>query len=359
MFILHTQSSITCLLVYVDDIILAGNDQRCIQETKCYLHDKLKIKDLGRLKYFLGLEVARSSNGIHVCQKQYVVDMLMAWGFADCKPMRTPMTENLQLSETTASTPLDDPTSYRQIIGKLLYLTNTRPDICYSVHKLSQFLVKPMITHNKAVHRILRYVKSNPGLGLFFSADTLLRLSAFSDADWGGCPDTRRSTTGYCVFLGNSLVSWKSKKQATVSRSSSEAEYRALASVSCEIQWISYLLRDLRVSHSFPASVYCDNKSAIYIAENPVFHERTKHIELDCHLVRERLANGLLKLFHVPAERQAADIFTKPLSSSLFFSFVSKLGLLSIHSPACGRVLKFSRKEEEQGKERREEEKGK
>jgi hypothetical protein len=140
--------------------------------------------------------------------------------------------------------------------------------------------------------------------------------------------------TGYCVFLGTSLISWKSKKQSTVSRSSSEAEYRALASLSCELQWLHYLFKDLGIMFDAPAMVYCDNKSAIYLAHNPSFHERTKHIEIDCHVVRERIRSGLIHLLPVPSSAQLADVLTKQLSSSAFSGLISKLGLMDIHSPA-------------------------
>jgi hypothetical protein len=176
-------------------------------------------------------------------------------------------------------------------------------------------------------------LKSCPAKGIFFSSQTPLQLHGFADSDWACCPNTRRSITGYCVLFGTSLVSWKSKKQNTVSRSSTEAEYRTLASLTCELQWLQYLFNDFQVSFSQPASVYCDNKSAIYLAHNPTLHERSKHIELDCHIIREKLQSKLILLLSVPSKSQLADVFTKPLHSPAFSSMVSKLGLCSIHHP--------------------------
>ena len=183
-------------------------------------------------------------------------------------------------------------------------------------------------------HHALRYIKSSLGAGIFFSADSDLQLRSFSDSDWAGCLDTRRSVTGFAVFLGSSLISWKAKKRATVSKSSSEAEYRALSSTTCELQWLIYLLNDFHISHVAPALLYCDNQSAIKIAANPTFHERTKHIELDCHVVREKLQAKVICLLPVWSADQLANIFTKPLHPTRSHELKSKLGIQDIHAPA-------------------------
>ena len=182
----------------------------------------------------------------------------------------------------------------------------------------------------KAATRILQYIKGTPGQGVFFSLDSDLHLKAYCDADWAGCPNTRKSLTGYCVFLGNALVSWRSKKQSIVSRSSAEAEYRAMATTTCELTWILHLLQDLHVKHNRPVLMYCDNQAALHIAANPVFYERSKHIEADCHVVRNRIIDGTLKTFYVSTKNQLADVFTKALGVENYLRLISRLGVINI-----------------------------
>jgi len=308
-----------------------------INRITIFLDQTFKIKDLGILKIFLGIEVARSQQGIHLCQRKYVLDILFDSGMLACRLASTPMDSSTHL-QAGIGDPLsaEDSSSYRRLVGRLIYLTNTRPDISYAVQQLSQFMANPTTDHSKAASRVLHYLKSSPGCGIFFPTTGSTRLQAFSDSDWAGCRDTRRSITGFFIFLGNSLISWHSKKQSTVSRSSSEAEYRALATTTCELQWLTYLLQDFRIPFTQPANLFCDNQSAIQISSNQVFHKRTKHIELDCYIVREKSLNGLLKLLPVRSSMQLADIFTKPLSPTQFKTLISKLGMINIYSQLEG-----------------------
>lgn len=224
---------------------------------------------------------------------------------------------------------LEDASQYRRLIGRLFYLNLSRPNITYVVHKLSQYVAQPRTTHLEAVYHLLKYLKSAPGQGIFFTASSSLQLKAFCDADWASCPDTWCSVTRFCIFLGDSLVSWKSKKQSTTSRSSAEAEYRALPGTS-EIVWITQLLRDFHIHLAALTPIFCDNQTAIHIATNPVFHERTKHVEIDCHFIRNKIIDGFIKLLPVRSQLQLTDMFTKPLPFSQISSFMSKMAIKNI-----------------------------
>ena len=198
------------------------------------------------------------------------------------------------------------------------------------------FMHDPREPHLAALKRILRYVRGTLHMGLLLRPSRSSDLMVYSDADWAGCPDTRRSTSGYAVFLGNNLVSWSSKRQNTVSRSSAEAEYRAVANGVAEATWLRQLLLELHAPSHRASLVYCDNISAVYMSSNPVQHQRTKHIEIDLHFVRERVALGDVRVMHVPTSAQYADIFTKGLPTSLFQEFRSSLNVQGFDNQTAG-----------------------
>lgn len=222
---------------------------------------------------------------------------------------------------------MSDPTLYRSLAGALQYLTFTRPDIAYAVQQICLFMHDPRESHFNALKRILRCLKGTLSKGLRMYRSASSDLVAYSDADWAGCPATRRSTSGYCVYLGPNLISWSSKRQATISRSSAEAEYRGVANAVSETTWIRTLLLEMKIPLPRATIVFCDNVSAIYMSSNPVQHQRTKHIEIDIHFVREKVAIGQVKVLHVPSAQQFADIFTKGLPSPLFLDFRSSLNV--------------------------------
>lgn len=284
------------------------------------------MKDMGFLHYFLGVQVHRFQHGLFLNQAKYAMELLERAQMKGCNPSKTPMASKLR-QPYNGGTHLSDPNIYRSIVGGLQYLTFTRPDISYSVNYVSQFMHQPTVFHFQLVKRILRYVQGTIHHGTRLLSRGSLNLCGFSDSDWAGCPLTRRSTTGFCIYLGSNCVSWSAKKQHTVARSSTEAEYRALASAAAEITWVSFILRDIGLYMSETPTIFSDNLSALQLTVNPVFHARTKHIEIDYHFVREKVALGSLVTRFVRSEDQVADLFTKPLPHSQFCALRVKLGL--------------------------------
>ncbi|CAA7024972.1 unnamed protein product [Microthlaspi erraticum] len=288
------------VLVYVDDLIISGNSPTAIQTFKEYLSTCFHMKNLGPVKYFLGIEVARSPTGIYLCQRKYATDIVEEMGLLGCRPAGSPIDQNHKLA-------LAD--------GELLGDPETYPD----------------------VHRTL-------GQGILLRADSPLHLTGWCDSDYAGCPLTRRSLTGWIVQFGDSPISWRTQKQDTVSRSSAEAEYRAMTELTSELRWLKGLLLDFGIDHKEPMSLMCDSKPAIHISSNPVFQERTKHVEVDCHFIRDDIIAGLIKPKHVSTEDQLADILTKALGRKEFGAFLLKLGihnLFSIMSLYCIMYIYF------------------
>lgn len=329
LFTSHSHDHTTMILIYVDDILITGSNPSHIQKCISHLQNTFSLKDLGPLSYFLGIEVHKSNQGIRLTQAKYLQDLLLRSNMDSAKPAPTPMPANSTLSQAD-SPPFDNPHQYRSIVGALQYATITRPDLSFAVNKVSQFMHAPTTNHWSAVKRILRYIRGTITHGTTIISDSSHTLHAYSDADWAGSLDDRRSTSGYCIYLGRNLISWSAKKQPTVSRSSTEAEYRSLAITCAEILWLQYLLQELHLPLTSPPTLWCDNLGATFLAANPMFHARTKHIEIDYHFVRERVASKELNVRFLCSNDQLADIMTKPLPTARFQFLKSKLTVTDV-----------------------------
>ncbi|KAK5793532.1 hypothetical protein PVK06_034682 [Gossypium arboreum] len=245
---------------------------------------------MGDLHYFLGLEVNRSSSGsLHLCQRKYIRKLLTRSSMSTAKSVHTPMVSSSMLPKDEGDS-LADPTEYRSLASALQYIVLTRPDIAYAINRVCQFMHAPTNLHLVTLKRILRYLRGTLSYGLVFRRSERLSLVGYADANWGLDFDDRRSTTGFCVYYGHTPISWCSKKQQVVSRSTAEAEYRSLAAAANDVAWLTSLLTELKLSSVDPPTVWCDNSSVVAIAANPVLHSKFKHVELDLFFVREKVA---------------------------------------------------------------------
>lgn len=335
LFIRHRASTIAYLLVYVDDIILTANSPHTLHSVIAPLKSEFSMSDLGDLHHFLGINVTPNSSSLFLCQQQYTLEILERAKMLNCKPVSTHIDTSSKLSSSTGHV-LSKPTKYRSLVGALQYLTLTRPNISYAVQQVCLFMHEPHDIHMQLVKRILRYLHGTSHYDIQLYKSSTSDLLAYTDVDWAGCPDTRCSMSGFCVFLGSNLISWSSKRQPTVSRSSAEVEYRGVANCVAESCWPRQLLQELQHPPRRATIVYCDNISVSYLACNPVQHQRTKHMETNLYVVRDRVALGEVCVLHVPSSSQYTDIFTKGLPSPVFHEFWSSLNVLANGVPAEG-----------------------
>ncbi|WVZ81029.1 hypothetical protein U9M48_028456 [Paspalum notatum var. saurae] len=307
LFLLSRGSDTLIVQIYVDDIIFGGSSHALVSSFAEQMSREFEMS-------LMGLE------GTFVHQAKYTRDILKKFNMGDSKPMTTPMSTNTALDADEDGEAVDQK-EFRGMIGSLLYLTATRPDI--------QFAASPRTSHRQAVKRIFRYLKFTPELGLWYSSGSSLSLRGFSDADHAGCRIDRKSTSGTCQLLGTSLVSWSSRKQASVALSTTEAEYVAAASCCSQLLWMKATLSDFGLRFGrIPLLV--DSTSAISVAKNPVLHSRTKHIDVRFHFLRDQYEKGDIDLIHVVSANQLADIFTKPLEFDAFTRLRGELGVLQV-----------------------------
>lgn len=321
------------IALYVDDLLFVSPDLDEIQRIKDGLKREYGIKDLGEAKFILGIQVHRRSNGgIFLSQRAYLEDVLLRLGYADGRTAPTPMQPNLQLAvapEDHRPTPAFR-SRYLQAVGSLMYaMLGTRPDLCYAVGVLGRHAARPDNSHWAAVIRVLAYIKGTLDFGLEFQPDDspLAGFEAYSDSDWGACPSTSRSTMGYTFVLASGAVSWSSKLQPRVTASSTEAEYLGLSHASKEAIHLSQLLSELAQRSGRPIELFCDNQGANALSRDPQFHNRTRHLRLTEHFVREQVQQGDITVTYIPTARMVADVMTKSIPLPAFIQHRVALGI--------------------------------
>ena len=314
------------ILVYVDDITIAGKHSPLLNEVIEHFKYHFKVTDKGKLQWLLGIEITYSPTGIHLSQAEYAKRILERFGMEESRAVSTPLDPQNQL---ISATPEDEPHEtnlYQQKIGSLMYLvTGTRPDLAHAISFLSQFSSKPLPIHHTAVKRVFRYLNGSCNFKLTFPRSDNLELHGFSDASYGNNLDDRRSFSGYTFKLGNCTIAWSTKKQKSVAKSTTEAEYMALSSTVAQSSWYTQGFQELKLD--IPVTIHCDNQSSISLVENPVLHQRTKHIDIHYHFTRERYRRGDFTLSYVPTADNLADIMTKGLPKETHTRMTQQLGL--------------------------------
>jgi hypothetical protein len=316
--------------VYVDDLIVTGADAGEVQRFKEEMTKRFKMSDLGLLSFYLGIEVQQRDDGITISQAAYAEKLLSKVSMSDCNSAAVPMEPRLKLSKTSTQEPTDA-SHYRSMVGGLRYLVNTRPDIAFAVGYVSRYMEAPTTEHYAAVKHLLRYIAGTRSYGCFYSSSGDLHLKGYSDSDLAGDVDDRKSTTGVLFTLGGCPVTWQSGKQKVVALSSCEAEYIAATTAACQGVWLDRLLSELlEKNNGVPATVFVDNKSAIQLSKNPVFHDRSKHIELRFHFIRESIEQGKINIEHIKTEDQLADVLTKSLGRVKFQDLRARIGVMDV-----------------------------
>nr|GEW35889.1 hypothetical protein [Tanacetum cinerariifolium] len=326
LFIKIHKADILLVQVYVDDIIFGSTKKELSTEFEKLMHDKFQMSSMGELSFFLGLQVQQKSDGIFISQDKYVADILKKFDFSTIKTASTPMEPNKALVKDVEAEDVDVHL-YRSMIGSLMYLTASRPDIIFAVCASARFQVTPKTSHLHAVKRIFRYLIGQPKLGLWYPRDSLFDLEAYSDSDYTGASLDRKSTTGGCQFLGKRLISWQCKKQTIVTNSTTEAEYVATASCCRQVVWIQNQMLDYGFN-LMNTKIYIDNESTICIVKNLVFHSKTKHIEIMHHFIRDSYAKKLIQVIKIHTDHNIADLLTKAFNVSMFNFLNASIGLL-------------------------------
>lgn len=315
--------------LYVDDLIFTGNCEHMFVKFKESMKQEFDMSDLSKMRYFLGVEVMQCTEGIYISQKKFARELLERFGMERSNFVANPIVPGVKLVKDDDGAKVDA-TVYKQMVGSLMYLTVTRPDLMFVVCLASRFMANPTELHYQVVKRVLRYVVGTVDLGIFYKRRGDAELLAYTDSDYAGDVVDRKSTSGYVFSLSGGAVSWTSKKQPIVTLSTTEAEYVAAASCATQGVWMKRVLDKLGHSHSKCITIFCDNSSAIKLSRNPVLHGRSKHIDVRFHFLRDLTKDGKVKLVHCGSKDQVADIMTKPLKLDVFEKLRELLGVCKV-----------------------------
>ncbi|GJQ99846.1 putative ribonuclease H-like domain-containing protein [Tanacetum coccineum] len=327
LFIKRDKKDIMLVQVYVDDIIFGSTNKSWCDEFEALMKSRFQMSSMGELTFFLGLQVKQNKVGIFISQDKYVAEILKKFDLVNVKAAITPMETKVPLTKDEEAFDVDVHL-YRSMIGSLMYLTASRPDIMYAVCVCSRFQVTPKTSHLNAVKRIFKYLKGKPNLGLWYPRESPFDLEAFSDSDYGGSNLDRKSTTGGCQFLGQRLISWQCKKQTIVATSTTEAEYVAAANCCGQVLWVQNQLLDYGFNF-MNTKIHIDNESTICIVKNPVYHSKTKHIEIRHHFIRDCYEKKLISVEKIHTDLNVADLLTKPFDGPRFNYLVVSIGMIN------------------------------
>lgn len=328
MFVKTEEDNTLIISLYVDDLIYTSNSESMLEEFKVSMKQEFSMTDLGKMKYFLGVEVIQDEQGIFICQKKYAMDILKRFGMESCNAVKNPIVPGNRLTKK-GDGPAVDLTAFKQLVGSLRYLTATRPDLIYSVNLVSRYMEKPTEQHMLAAKRILRYVQGTTGFEIQYRHGGEEKLVGYVDSDYAGDEDDRRSTSGYAFMFGKGVVSWESKKQPIVTLSTTEAEFVAASNGACQAVWLRNVLAEIGFDQGKGTTLWCDNSSTIKLSKNPVLHGRSKHIHVRYHFLRELVNDEVIGLEYCSTHEQLSDVMTKPVKLDVFEKQRSSLGVCS------------------------------
>lgn len=330
LFIKQKEGKILIVSIYVDDLLFTSDDEELLDEFKHSMKEEFDMTDLGKMRYFLGIEVIQKADGIFICQRKYAAELIERFEMQNFNSVGNPIVPGQKVSRDEVGVKVDS-TLYKQIVGSLMYLTATRPDLMFVVSLISRFMANPTELHFAVAKRIMRYVKGTLELGVWYQRGGNDELVGYTDSDYAGDVDDSKSTSGYVFLMSGGAVAWSSRKQPIVTLSSTEAEYVAAATCACQTIWMRRILEEIGHKQDDQMVLLCDNTSTIKLSKNAVMHGKSKHIRVHYHFLRDLTKEGVVKLEYCSTEEQLADILTKPLKMASFQRIREAFGMRAMN----------------------------